>query len=173
MWPMAEKIAGLCCPRTTARRSSLRASSALPSRWSETAVARERERPPLSSASPDPFAILAGLAFAEAALPTTERRGEAPISTGFRFTELMDFSLFLSRYVNLIDYDSFGTKIEHSLPKKSLFLVTFSQYTRAFSLPSLNSPTPPDLRRSSLHESTTCPSIEVRNRLPFTSTDTR
>src|ERR1051326_5616313 len=67
------------------------------------------------------------------------------------------------RAPNLIPYDSFGTSMEHSLPRKSLFFVTFIQYNRAFSLLSVKNPTPPDFRRSSLHESTFCPSIDVRN----------
>src|SRR5580658_6352973 len=121
MWPMAEKMAGLFSPRSTARRSSRNASSALPSRCRETAVARDRDRPPLSSASPDPLTIFAGLALADAALLTTDRRGEAPISTGLRFTELIDSlsfsparSILHARRRLFPGYDSFGTSIEHS-----------------------------------------------------------
>src|SRR5207245_3168357 len=72
-----------------------------------------------------------------------------------------------------VPYDSFGTRTAHSLPRKSLFFVIFIQYSRAFSLLSVKNPTPPDLRRSSLHESTSCPSMDVRNWLPLTSTCTR
>src|SRR5579864_1629852 len=179
MWPIAEKMAGLFSPRSTARRSSRRASSGLPSRCKATAVAKDRERPPFSSApSPDPLGF-EPIGFTDPGLPTTAKRGEAPRSTGFRFTELIaTLSFLISRLLlNLhrlpCAYDSFGTSIEHSLPRKSLFFVIFIQYTRAFSLPSAKNPTPPDFRRSSLHVSTSCPSIDVRNRLPFTSTSTR
>src|SRR3984893_16439372 len=166
MWPIAAKIAGLFSPRSTARRNSFSASSAFPSRWRDTAVARDRERPPFSS-SLDPFPVFEPLGLPEPGLLTTAKRGEAPISTGFRFTELIDFPLSCSPVATLATpdrgpsrfrYDSFGTRIEHSLPRKSLFFVTFIQYTRAFSLPSAKKPTPPVFSRSSLQESTNWPS---------------
>src|SRR5579864_4508808 len=176
-------MAGLFSPRSTARRNSRNASSALPSRCRDTAVARDRERPPFSSElSLDPFAALEPFGLPDPGLLTTDRRGGVPISTAFGFTELISLPSFLfSRSTSsssrvrhrAADYDSFGTRIEHSLPKKSLFLVTFIQYSLAFSLPSAKNPTPPDLSRSSLQESTSCPSIEVTKWLPLTSTCTR
>src|SRR6266849_956394 len=97
MCPMAEKMAGLFSPRSTARRSSRSASSALPSRCRDTAVARDRERPPFSSElSLDPLAVFEPFGFPAAGFVTTAKRGEDPISTGFRFTELIDFSLSYS-----------------------------------------------------------------------------
>ncbi len=69
---MAEKMAGLFSPRSTARRNSRRASSGLPSRCSDTAVAKDRERPPFSSAlSPDPFGF-EPMGFTDPGLPTTD-----------------------------------------------------------------------------------------------------
>jgi hypothetical protein len=56
-------------------------------------VAKDRERPPFSSAfSPDPLGF-EPIGFTDPGLPTTAKRGEAPDSTGFRFTELIELSL--------------------------------------------------------------------------------
>src|SRR5439155_15422434 len=96
MWPMAEKMAGLFSPRSTALRSSRSASSALPSRCRDTAVARDRERLPFSSELSFAFTVFEPFGLPDAVLLTTARRGEAPVSTGFRFTELIDFSLSCS-----------------------------------------------------------------------------
>src|ERR1051326_8668710 len=97
MWPMAEKMAGLFSPRSTARRSSRSASSAFPSRCRDTAVASDRERPPLSSElSPAALMVLAPFGLPDTVLLTTARRGDDPASTGCRFTELIDFSLSCS-----------------------------------------------------------------------------
>src|SRR5215472_11400020 len=129
-------MAGLFSPRSTARRNSRSASSALPSRCNATAVARDRERLPFSSElSLDPLGREAA-GFAPGLL-TTDRRGEAPISTAFGLTELISLASFLfSRSIpssislsraGPLAYDSFGTRIEHNLPRKSLFLVIFIQ----------------------------------------------
>src|SRR5881296_3533020 len=137
MWPMAEKMAGLFSPRSTALCSSRSASSALPSRCRETAVARDRERPPFSSAkSFDPIRDAPGLP--DEVLLTTDNRGVPPASTGLRFTELILLPSFLFAPEPIVPphsidpgatHDSFGTRTEHSLPRKSLFLVTFIQYS--------------------------------------------
>src|SRR5712692_8636455 len=89
-------MAGLFSPRSTARCNSRSASSALPSWCSDTSVASDRERLPFSSGpSLDPFTGFWPVGLPAPGLPTTARRGEDPVSTGFRLTELIERPSFL------------------------------------------------------------------------------